>query len=123
MRADGTLLGLAAAVRYCCHWTKFIGAALIDMVWSTCGLANMTDGPWRWKTLRGVLVTGGSVVVSFGNTELPSNPFVVHGVVGWFMEGVTCVDFDARTKRRKMIARADSLQKELCLESVARNPL
>ena len=57
----------------------------------------MTDGPWRWKTLREVLVTGGAVVVSFGNTELPSNPFVVHGIVGRCLEGVTCVDFDART--------------------------
>ena len=69
----------------------------------------MTDGPWRWKTLREVLVTGGAVVVSFGNTELPSNPFVVHGVVGWFMEGVTCVDFDADQKEEERQIRLQNM--------------
>ena len=71
----------------------------------------MTDGPWRWKTLREVLVAGGSVVVSFGNTEVPSDPFVVHGIVGRFMEGVTCVEFDARTKKGGR--ETDSLQNVL----------
>ena len=35
MRAEGTLFGLAAVVRYCCHWTNPIGGASIDMVWAT----------------------------------------------------------------------------------------
>ena len=101
MRAKGTLFGFAAVVRYCCHWTKFIGAALIDTVCATNGLANIDDSAGVVKSSWGIFCACGPVVVSFGVAGLLSNPSVVHGNVRWCIEGCNGGGIEAVRKKEE----------------------